>query len=78
MSEREKGSSDKGVKAEQLACEWLTEQGLRVVAKNWRCRNLELDIIHLPYNFPVLQIQDSHQDQNRIHLFYNLKDKFPV
>ena len=45
MSEREKGSSDKGVKAEQLACEWLTEQGLRVVAKNWRCRNLELDII---------------------------------
>ena len=34
-----------GALGEQLAVEHLTAQGLRVLARNWRCRYGELDVI---------------------------------
>jgi putative endonuclease len=34
-----------GRRGEQLACAVLTEAGLRVVARNWRCRLGEIDVI---------------------------------
>lgn len=34
-----------GALGEQLAVEHLTSQGLRIVARNWRCRYGELDVI---------------------------------
>jgi putative endonuclease len=38
-------SAEIGALGEQLAVDHLTAQGLRVVARNWRCRYGELDII---------------------------------
>jgi putative endonuclease len=34
-----------GALGEQLAVEYLTSHGLRVLARNWRCRHGELDVI---------------------------------
>ncbi|MCH9668183.1 MAG: YraN family protein [Actinomycetia bacterium] len=34
-----------GAKGEQLAVDYLSQLGLRVVARNWRCRYGELDVI---------------------------------
>ncbi|WP_373976168.1 YraN family protein [Chitinibacter sp. SCUT-21] len=39
--------NDKGLAAEQLAAQYLTEQGLRMVASNWSCRHGEIDLIAL-------------------------------
>ena len=35
----------KGQAAEQLACDYLTEQGLQLVTRNYSCRLGELDLI---------------------------------
>ncbi|WP_263142336.1 YraN family protein [Pseudomonas sp. RIT-PI-AD] len=43
MSERQ----DSGQAAEALACEHLLAQGMRLVAKNWRSRLGELDLVML-------------------------------
>lgn len=34
-----------GVAAEAAAAQYLIKQGLRIVARNWRCRSGELDLI---------------------------------
>jgi putative endonuclease len=34
-----------GRRGEELACERLTSAGLRIVARNWRCRSGEIDIV---------------------------------
>lgn len=34
-----------GALGEQLAVDHLTERGLQIVARNWRCRRGELDVI---------------------------------
>jgi putative endonuclease len=34
-----------GRRGEALACARLTQAGLRVVARNWRCRSGEIDVI---------------------------------
>lgn len=34
-----------GVTGEDLAAAWYVEQGYEVVARNWRCRHGELDLI---------------------------------
>lgn len=34
-----------GAKGEQLAVDYLSQLGLRMVARNWRCRYGELDVI---------------------------------
>lgn len=34
-----------GAHGEQLAVDYLTSLGLRVLARNWRCRHGELDVI---------------------------------
>lgn len=36
---------DLGRRGEDLAAEYLTEQGLVVLDRNWRCRHGELDIV---------------------------------
>ncbi len=36
---------NKGAKAEQYACVHLRQQGLAIVARNWRCRGGEVDIV---------------------------------
>lgn len=38
-------SRSQGAAAEALAAAWLERQGLRVVARNWRCRFGELDLV---------------------------------
>jgi putative endonuclease len=37
--------ADIGALGEQLAVDYLTSQGLRVLTRNWRCRYGELDVI---------------------------------
>ena len=34
-----------GARGEQLAADWYTAQGYTVVARNWRCRDGELDLV---------------------------------
>jgi putative endonuclease len=34
-----------GARGEQLAADWYTAQGYSVVARNWRCREGELDLV---------------------------------
>jgi putative endonuclease len=34
-----------GARGEALAARWYTERGYRVVARNWRCREGELDLV---------------------------------
>ncbi len=34
-----------GVRAEELCAELLREAGLRVLARNWRCRHGEIDLV---------------------------------
>lgn len=38
---------DSGQAAEDLACRHLEERGLRLLARNWRCRSGELDLVML-------------------------------
>jgi putative endonuclease len=35
----------KGLEAEQLAAQYIAQQGLRIIAKNWTCRHGEIDLI---------------------------------
>lgn len=35
----------RGGEAEQAAADWLQSQGLQIIARNWRCRFGELDLI---------------------------------
>lgn len=37
--------NQKGVEAERLAAHYLTEHGLRIIEKNWVCKQGELDLI---------------------------------
>lgn len=34
-----------GARGEQLAAEWYESRGYRVLARNWRCREGELDLV---------------------------------
>ena len=34
-----------GERGEQLAADWYTRRGYEVVARNWRCRDGELDLV---------------------------------
>ena len=34
-----------GARGEQLAADWYTTRGYEVVARNWRCRQGELDLV---------------------------------
>lgn len=34
-----------GARAEKLCAEWLQRAGVRVLARNWRCRHGEIDLI---------------------------------
>lgn len=34
-----------GLIGEQIACELLTRSGIRIIGRNWRCREGELDVI---------------------------------
>ena len=36
-----------GARSEQLAARWLEQRGWRVLARNWRCRLGEIDIVAL-------------------------------
>lgn len=42
---RSKQPSRLGERGEQLAAEYLTETGLTVLSRNWRCREGELDLV---------------------------------
>jgi len=37
--------NDAGVRAEELCAELLRRAGLRILARNWRCRHGEIDLI---------------------------------
>lgn len=34
-----------GARGEQLAAEWYAARGYRIVARNWRCREGEIDLV---------------------------------
>lgn len=34
-----------GAEGEQVACQWLEQQGYRILARNWRHSHLEVDIV---------------------------------
>lgn len=38
---------DLGRRGEDVAAEWVEAQGMRVVDKNWRCREGEIDLVAL-------------------------------
>jgi putative endonuclease len=38
-------TTDLGGRGERIAAAYLTDQGLRVLDRNWRCRDGELDIV---------------------------------
>ncbi len=40
-----KGGTTKGAEAEQAAADYLARQGLKLVARNFRCRGGEIDLI---------------------------------
>jgi putative endonuclease len=44
-SERASTHAELGRRGEALACARLTAAGLRIVARNWRCRLGELDVV---------------------------------
>jgi putative endonuclease len=41
----DRGPHDLGRRGEDLAAEYLTERGLVVLSRNWRCREGELDVV---------------------------------
>jgi len=45
MSERVHDRRDTGLRGEELAASYLTARGWTVLARNWRCRSGEIDII---------------------------------
>jgi len=45
MSERVHDRRDTGVRGEELAATYLTARGWTLLARNWRCRSGEIDII---------------------------------
>ncbi|CDF85856.1 Conserved hypothetical protein [Pseudomonas knackmussii B13] len=44
---RRGNAQELGRQAESLACEHLQGQGMRLLARNWRCRRGELDLVML-------------------------------
>jgi len=42
---RVRTTSDLGAHGERIAAAYLTDSGLRVLDRNWRCRDSELDIV---------------------------------
>ena len=47
------GRGQLGRRGEELACERLTSAGLQVVARNWRCRAGEIDVVAAGSNLLV-------------------------
>ncbi|GMQ96211.1 MAG: YraN family protein [Gammaproteobacteria bacterium] len=45
MSTARASAVERGTWAEDLACRHLLEQGLRLVARNYRCRHGEIDLV---------------------------------
>lgn len=39
------GTTEKGNAAEQAAADYLAARGLRLVARNWRCKGGEIDLV---------------------------------
>jgi len=37
--------NDLGVKGEEMAASWLINKGYKIIQRNWRCGQLEIDII---------------------------------
>jgi putative endonuclease len=37
--------NEAGVRAEELSAQFLSRAGLRIIARNWRCRHGEIDLI---------------------------------
>lgn len=47
-------ASDLGKLGEQLAADYLTESGLRILDRNWRCPDGEIDIVAVERNALVV------------------------
>lgn len=56
--------ADKGAEIEQQACHWLTQQGLKLIERNYRCRQGEIDIIMRDQQQLVF-VEVRYRKQNR-------------
>lgn len=55
---------ERGSHAEDLACRFLLRQGLRLVARNYRCRRGEIDLIlHDAGNLVFVEVRYRRQDR---------------
>ncbi|MCI0666644.1 MAG: YraN family protein [Methylococcaceae bacterium] len=45
LFDKTKPSKDRGGEAESIALEFLKQQGMRLIARNYHCRNGEIDLI---------------------------------
>lgn len=54
MNKRLAGRIARGRRAEQLAADYLAEQGYIILERNWRCRSGELDLIGLQEDTVVI------------------------
>lgn len=45
LLDRTKSSQSRGRNAESIALQFLKQQGMRLIARNYRCRNGEIDLI---------------------------------
>jgi putative endonuclease len=53
-----------GRRGEDLACELLTRRGLTILARNWRCREGEIDIVaHLGAVLVICEVKTRRDDQ---------------
>lgn len=56
--------TNKGEQAEQLACSYLQQQGLRLLEKNYRCRQGEIDLV-MQHNGNLIFVEVRQRSDER-------------
>lgn len=57
-------SRDTGQDAEQLACDYLQQQGLKLIQRNYHCRYGEIDLI-MEHQGTVVLVEVRYRNDNR-------------
>ncbi|HEX5637876.1 MAG TPA: YraN family protein [Gammaproteobacteria bacterium] len=85
--------TNKGEAAEQLACAYLQQQGLRLLEKNYRCRQGEIDLVmqqgdslvfievrqrsHARFGGAAASVTTKKQEKLRLTALHYLQHKAP-